>query len=60
MKRRLTISLDEADYRALEQLAEQDDRSLSWIICQAVKLYLEEIRSTGSSTLIRERQISML
>lgn len=60
MKRRLTISMDEPDYRALEQLAEQDERSLSWVICQAVKFYLEELRSTESPTLIRERQTSLL
>lgn len=60
MKRRLTISLDERDYVELERLADQDQRSMSWVICQAVKRYLEEVRAADRPHLLRERQISLL
>lgn len=39
--RRLTISLDDHDYRQVELLAETQERSLNWVICRAVKEYLE-------------------
>lgn len=39
--RRLTISLKEDDYRKVAQLGKLEDRSLSWIITQAVREYLE-------------------
>jgi hypothetical protein len=40
-KRRLTISLEAEDYAALQALAARRDRSLSWLICRAVKDHLE-------------------
>lgn len=39
--RRLTISLDDQDYRQISLLAEAEERSLNWVICRAVKEYLE-------------------
>ena len=60
MKRRLTISLHETDYRELEYLATKDERSLSWLICQAVRRYLEDVQARDSDQLLRERQISLL
>ncbi len=44
-KRRLTFSLDAKDYEALVQLAREEDRSLSWTVCQAVRVLLR--RSAG-------------
>lgn len=40
-KRRLTISLEQSDYEALLLVAEEEERSLSWLIGRALKLYLE-------------------
>lgn len=39
--RRLTISLDPGDYGQLVELAERDQRSLSWVIGQAVREFLD-------------------
>ncbi len=41
-KCRLTISLDEEDHRKLTTLRQLEDRSLSWLINQAVKEYLRK------------------
>ena len=38
--RRLTISLDDRDYERIVALAQGEERSLSWVICRAVKEYL--------------------
>ena len=38
--RRLTISLDSQAYARLQTLAREEDRSLSWLIGQAVKEFL--------------------
>lgn len=37
----LTIRIDENDKKAVEKLAKKDDRSLSYIINQAIKTYIE-------------------
>jgi len=34
---RITIGLEQRDYDALAALAEQEQRSLSWMVAQAVK-----------------------
>ena len=39
---RLTVSLDEIDYAALNAIASQSDVSLSWIIRQAIHRFLHE------------------
>jgi hypothetical protein len=49
-KRRLTISLDEPDYVEIQNLAAAEDRSLAWIVSQAVKKYLEVCRDRPVGT----------
>ena len=39
---RLTVSLDEADYAALDAIASKSDVSLSWVIRQAVHRFVRE------------------
>lgn len=43
---RLTVSLEEQDYRALNEIARARDASLSWVIRQAVRQFVES--SSGS------------
>ena len=40
MKPRLTISLDPKAYDQLRALAREEDRSLSWLVGQAIKDFL--------------------
>ncbi|MGD0192278.1 MAG: ribbon-helix-helix protein, CopG family [Rhizomicrobium sp.] len=37
---RLTITLDAADRAALERLAKQTERSLAWVVREAIRRYL--------------------
>lgn len=47
---RLTVSLDAADAEALEQIAQQKDVSLSWVIRQAVREFARrELASSNSA-----------
>ena len=39
---RLTVSLDEADYAALNAMAQMSDVSLSWVIRQAIQRFVRE------------------
>ena len=39
---RLTVSLDEADYAALNAMASSSDVSLSWVIRQAIHRFVRE------------------
>lgn len=39
---RLTVSLDDEDYRALAALAAKSDVSLSWVIRQAIHRFVQE------------------
>ena len=39
---RLTVSLDEADYAALNAMASKSDVSLSWVIRQAIQRFVRE------------------
>ena len=39
---RLTVSLDEADYAALNAMASKSDVSLSWVIRQAIQHFVRE------------------
>lgn len=39
---RLTVSLDEADYAALNAMASRSDVSLSWVIRQAIQCFVRE------------------
>ncbi len=38
---RLTVSLEEQDYRALNEIALARDASMSWVIRQAVRQFIE-------------------
>ena len=38
---RLTISLEADDYRRLCVLARSEDRSLSWLVCRALRTFLD-------------------
>jgi hypothetical protein len=44
---RLTITLDTADRAELDKLSAQTDRSLAWIVREAVRQYLS---GTGATT----------
>ncbi len=37
----LTIRIDENDKKSIEQLAKEDDRSISYIVNQAIKEYIK-------------------
>lgn len=37
---RITVSLDSRDYDGLVDLSAREERSLSWLVAQAVKQYL--------------------
>ncbi len=39
---RITFSADEQDYKALEALAEKEDRSMAWLLRKALKHLLSE------------------
>lgn len=39
---RLTVSLDEADYVALDAIASKSDVSRSWVIRQAIQRFVRE------------------
>lgn len=41
-KTRITVGLEQHDYDALADVAEKEERSLSWLVAQAVKLYLKD------------------
>lgn len=43
---RLTVTLDAEDRAELERLAAKTDRSLAWIVREAVRQYLKTIRGT--------------
>ncbi len=38
----LTIRIDENDKKSIEQLAKEDDRSISYIVNQAIKEYIKK------------------
>lgn len=43
---RLTVTLDAADKAKLERLAKESERSLAWIVRDALRLYLEKERQS--------------
>lgn len=43
---RLTVSLEEQDYDALTQIAVAKDVSLSWVIRQAIRQFIERDRES--------------
>lgn len=49
---RITISIDPDEYRAIEYLAQQDERSAAWVIRKAVRDFLEQqnVSSLGGTT----------
>lgn len=44
---RLTVTLDTGDRAELERLAKDTDRSLAWIVRDAIRQYLANGRPTG-------------
>jgi predicted transcriptional regulator len=44
---RLTVSLEEQDYRMLNQIALARDASLSWVIRQAIRQFIESTPKAG-------------
>jgi predicted transcriptional regulator len=42
---RLTVSLEEQDYRALNEIALARDASVSWVIRQAIRQFIEATAS---------------
>ena len=53
---RLTVSLDEADYAALNTVASRSDVSLSWVIRQAIQRFVSEHGAQPELPLRLERQ----
>ncbi len=50
---RLTVSLEEQDYRTLSEIALARDASMSWVIRQAIRQFIEgtttpEVQSSSS------------
>ena len=43
---RLTVSLEEQDYRMLNEIAVARDASLSWVIRQAIRQFIESAPKT--------------
>ena len=48
----LTIRIDENDKKSIEQLAKEDDRSISYIVNQAKRIYKEKFKHKRGKTLI--------
>jgi predicted transcriptional regulator len=46
---RLTVSLEEQDYRMLNEIALARDASLSWVIRQAIRQFIESTSKAGES-----------
>jgi predicted transcriptional regulator len=44
---RLTVSLEEQDYRMLNEIALARDASLSWVIRQAIRQFIENSSKPG-------------
>jgi predicted transcriptional regulator len=38
---RLTVSLEEQDYKVLNEIAAEQDASVSWVIRQAIRKFIE-------------------
>lgn len=41
---RLTVTLDSADRAEIERLAQEEDRSLAWVVREALRQYLAKSR----------------
>jgi len=46
---RLTVTLDAADRAELERLSKQTDRSLAWVVREAIRDYLAKMRAGKGS-----------
>jgi len=44
---RLTITLDAADRAELEQVSKKTDRSLAWVVREAIREYLSRTRNSA-------------
>ena len=53
---RLTVSLEEQDYRALNEIARVRDASLSWVIRQAIRQFIESSTDAPSRSTSPRRQ----
>lgn len=47
---RLTITLDATDRAGLSRLAEQSDRSLAWVVREAIREYLAKHDAPSAAT----------
>lgn len=47
---RLTVTLDASDRAELERLSDATDRSLAWIVREALREYLEKSRRSAAKT----------
>ncbi len=47
---RLTVSLEEQDYRTLNEIALARDASVSWVIRQAIRQFIEATTKADRST----------
>lgn len=52
---RLTVSLEERDYRALGEIALARDVSLSWVIRQAIRQFIESTPPSTSTSAITQQ-----
>ena len=46
---RLTVTVGAADRAELERLAHREDRSLGWMVREAIRQYIAKSRERGSS-----------
>jgi len=46
---RLTVTLDAADKAELDRLSKEADRSLAWVVREAIRQFIEKARSTRRS-----------
>lgn len=52
---RLTVSLTHSNYDTLNELAEKDDVSVSWVVRRAIDEYLRKHRKVIGSALTAEK-----
>lgn len=48
-KTRMSLVLDKADKAQLEQIAKEQDRSVNYCICKAIKEYIENHTKKGGN-----------
>ena len=55
-KNRVTINLDDYEYRALQAIADEIERSLSWTGRKAVREYLEKNRGLLNKEIVEDEK----